>query len=187
MQKTEEKNRIILGIDPGTRVLGYGLIQIEKKNAKLLYYGIAQVEKFEDHYKRLQYLYERVVQIIREYKPDDLAIEAPFYGKNIQSMLKLGRAQGVIMAAAMANQMSITEYTPRKIKQAITGNGNASKEQVAAFVQSILNLPKAPESFDATDALAAAMCHFYQLNSPVSGKGFSSWKDFINKNPGRLK
>jgi crossover junction endodeoxyribonuclease RuvC len=179
--------KIILGVDPGTQIMGYGLIEIVGKNPKVLVYGIAQLSKIEDPYRRLQTLFERLMQLIKEYEPTDLAIEAPFFGKNVQSMLKLGRAQGVAMAAAMANNMSVTEYLPRKVKQAITGNGNASKEQVAAFVQNILKLETKPETFDATDALGVALCHFYQLNSPIAQKGFTSWKDFINKNPGRVK
>ena len=181
------EKKIILGVDPGTQILGYGLIEIDKKNPKLITHGIIKAHKFDDHYKRLQYIFERIMQIIKEYQPTDLAIEAPFFGKNVQSMLKLGRAQGVVMAAAMAHNMQIAEYLPRKVKQATTGNGNASKEQVAAFVQNILKIKKAPETFDATDALGVALCHFYQLNSPIAQKGYSSWKDFINKNPGRLK
>ena len=180
-------DKIILGVDPGTQLLGYGVIAIEGKEAKMLTYGIVQLSKYKDIYQRLQYIFHRLSQVIQEYKPTDFAIESPFYGKNIQVMLKLGRAQGVAMAAALAKNLSIAEYTPRKVKQAITGNGNASKEQVAALALNILKIKTPPESFDATDALAVAMCHFYALQSPKISGGYTSWEDFINKNPRRAK
>ncbi len=179
--------RIILGVDPGTQLLGYGVIALEKKEAKVLAFGVLKLAKYKDAYKRLQYIYQRLMQVIEEYKPTDFAIEAPFYGKNVQSMLKLGRAQGVAMAAALAHDLTIAEYAPRKVKMAITGNGNASKEQVSALVRNILKIKEVPEYFDSTDALAIAMCHFYGLNSPISKAGYTSWKDFIHKNPGQKK
>ncbi len=178
--------RIILGIDPGTSVLGYGLVKVEKKEAKLLAMGIIELSKFSDPYIKLQKIFERITMLIDEFKPDEMALEAPFFGKNVQSMLKLGRAQGVAMAAGLARQIPITEYSPRKIKQAITGNGNASKEQIAGFLQNILNIKDMPELFDATDGLAAAMCHFYQSQISFGSKSYNSWKDFIHKNPKRV-
>jgi len=180
-------NKIILGVDPGTQLLGYGLILVEGKNTKALTMGVVHLSKYKDPYRRLQYIFKRLTQLIEEYHPTELGIEAPFYGKNVQSMLKLGRAQGVAMAAALAHDLNVAEYTPRKIKQSITGNGNASKEQVASLTLNILKIKTSPETFDATDALAVALCHYYALNSPISNKGYNSWKDFINKNPGRAK
>ncbi len=181
-----ESDRIILGIDPGTSVLGYGLIQVVKKEAKLIALGVIDLSKFTDPYVKLEKIYERLTQLISEYKPDEMALEAPFFGKNVQSMLKLGRAQGVAMATGLAHKIPIMEYSPRKIKQAITGNGNASKEQVAGFLQNILKIKDMPEMLDATDGLAAAMCHYYQTGVAKGVKQYNSWKDFINKNPKRV-
>jgi len=181
------KERIILGIDPGTTIMGYGLIQVVGKEAKLIALGVIDLKKFSDHYTKLKRIFDRVVSLIDEYHPDEMAVEAPFFGKNVQSMLKLGRAQGVAISAALSRSMPIFEYAPRKIKMSITGQGNASKEQVAMLLKSLLKIKELPSDLDATDGLAAAMCHFYQTNVPVAAKSFNSWKDFINKNPGRIK
>ncbi len=179
--------RIILGIDPGTTIMGYGLIVAKGKQPEMIAMGILDLRKYANHYLKLQKIFARTLQLIEEYKPDELAIEAPFFGKNVQSMLKLGRAQGVAMAAGLYRDIPIFEYAPRKIKIAITGNGNASKEQIAAILKGMFALKELPDLLDATDGLAAAVCHFYQNNALSQGKSFKSWKDFINKNPGRLK
>ncbi len=179
--------KIILGIDPGTTIMGYGVVLKEKEKLTMLTMGVIDLKKFEDHYIKLKKIFERVVYLIDEFHPDELAIEAPFFGKNVQSMLKLGRAQGVAIAAALSRQMPIFEYAPRKIKQSITGNGNASKEQVAGMLKGILQLKEMPEYLDTTDGLAAAVCHSYQSNALNPEKSFNSWKDFINKNPDRVK
>ncbi len=181
--------RIILGIDPGTIVMGYGVLLVRRNKPQLVTMGILQLNKYDDHYLRLRKIFERVTSLIDEYKPDELAIEAPFFGKNVQSMLKLGRAQGVAMAAALNRDIPIFEYAPLKIKMSITGNGNASKEQVAGMLQRFLSI--GPENMlpqlDATDGLAAALCHFFQSNNPVSDKKYTGWKDFISRNPGKVK
>lgn len=188
MAKQAIKDKIILGIDPGTTVMGYGVIHVVNSKANLISLGVVELSKYTDHYLKLKKIFERTNGLIQEYKPDELAIEAPFYGKNVQSMLKLGRAQGAAIAAALQNTMPIFEYAPKKIKQSITGNGNASKEQVAGLLQNILKINDMPAKLDATDGLAAAMCHYYQLNSPLSGeKGIKNWSDFIKKNPDRVK
>ena len=179
-------SRIILGIDPGTAIMGYGLIKANGKNPEMIAMGVLDLRKIKDHYLKLQKIFERTLQLIDEYKPDELAIEAPFFGKNVQSMLKLGRAQGVAMAAGLYRQIPIFEYAPRKIKIAITGSGGASKEQVAAILKGMFKLKEIPAMLDATDGLAAAVCHFYQNTALTGGKSFNSWKDFVNKNPGRL-
>ena len=183
------KERIILGIDPGTIVMGYGIIRIEGKKPVLEAMGVLQLNKYEDHYVRLKKIFDRVLSLIDQYHPDELAIEAPFFGKNVQSMLKLGRAQGTAISAALSRDIPIFEYAPLKIKMSITGNGQASKEQVAGMLQRILHISKdnmLPQ-LDATDGLAAALCHFLQSNNPVSDKKYSGWKDFIAKNPGKVK
>ena len=182
-----ENEKIILGIDPGTTTMGYGIIEIINKNPKIIALGILELKKYSDHYLKLQKIFERSLQLIDEYHPDELSIEAPFYGKNVQSMLKLGRAQGVVMAAALYRSIPIFEYAPRKIKMAITGNGNASKEQVASMLVKMLNITDLPDQLDATDGLAAAMCHFYQPAFLQQGKKYNSWKDFMLKNPKRIK
>jgi crossover junction endodeoxyribonuclease RuvC len=183
------KEKIILGIDPGTIVMGYGLLRVADNKPSLVTMGVLQLDKYEDHYLRLRKIFDRVLSLIDEYHPDELAIEAPFFGKNVQSMLKLGRAQGVAMAAALERDIPIFEYAPLKIKMAITGNGSAAKEQVAAMLQRYLKIPKENmlPQLDATDGLAAAVCHFFQSKSPVQDKKYSGWKDFIAKNPGRVK
>ena len=181
------KDRIILGIDPGTTIMGYGIIQIVNNKPELIAFGIIDLRKFSDHYVKLKRIFDRVVSLIDQYHPDELAVEAPFFGKNVQSMLKLGRAQGVAISAALSRSMPIFEYAPRKIKMSITGQGNASKEQVALMLKSLLKIKELPAELDATDGLAAAMCHFYQSNTPSTDKSYTSWKDFINKNQGRIK
>jgi crossover junction endodeoxyribonuclease RuvC len=185
--KEKPLERIILGIDPGTTITGYGLIKTVGSNPELITIGSIDLSKFDNHYIKLKYIFDRTVGIIDEYHPDELAIEAPFYGKNVQSMLKLGRAQGAAIAAALSRSIPIFEYAPRKIKMSITGRGAASKEQVASMLMRILNFSKIEIKLDATDGLAAALCHFYQTNTPRQDKNYNSWKDFINKNPRRIK
>lgn len=182
------KERIILGIDPGTSIMGYGIIHAKGQEIELITLGVIELKKLPDHYIKLQRIFERTLQLIDEYHPDELAIEAPFFGENVQSMLKLGRAQGVAMAAGLYRSVPIFEYSPRKIKVGVTGNGKASKEQVAAFLQRIFKIPKEnmPKQLDATDGLAAAVCHFYQRKMTDNSESFTSWKDFINKNPNRV-
>jgi len=186
-QKGSFKERIILGIDPGTSITGYGVIKTSGNIPELIAIGSIDLSKHEDHYLKIKHIFDRTIGIIEEYQPDELAIEAPFYGKNVQSMLKLGRAQGAAIAAALSRSLPIFEYAPRKIKMSITGQGAASKEQVAAMLMSILKFSLDDIKLDATDGLAAALCHFYQTNKPVQEKSFTSWKDFMNKNPKRVK
>lgn len=176
--------KIIIGIDPGTNVMGYGVIKALGQKAEMVAMGVIDMRKEDDPYLRLGHIFERVTGIIDSYLPDEMAIEAPFFGKNVQSMLKLGRAQGVAIAAAIQHGVPIHEYAPMKIKMAITGTGTASKEQVAGMLQRILKLDKEemPKFMDATDALGAAYCHFMQMNRPETGVHYSSWKDFVNKN-----
>ena len=179
-----------MGIDPGTTILGYGIIECVNRNIVLQAMGVLHLEKYNDHHLKLKKIFERTIELIEGFKPDEVAIEAPFFGKNVQSMLKLGRAQGVAIAAALSRGISVTEYAPRKIKQSITGNGNASKEQVAAMVQQLLKIPSVdmPEKLDATDGLAAAVCHYYQTSGPsVTDNKHSSWSAFIKAQPGRIK
>ena len=181
------KERIILGIDPGTNITGYGVIRAVGTVPELVTLGSIDLSKFGDHYLKLKHIFDRTMGLIDEYHPDELAVEAPFYGKNVQSMLKLGRAQGAAIAAALYRSVPIFEYAPRKIKMSITGQGAASKEQVASMLMNILKFKEEDIILDATDGLAAALCHFYQSNSPAGEKSYNSWKDFINKNPKRLK
>ena len=180
-------DKIILGIDPGTTIMGFGLIKVVKKKMHFLQLNELQLKKYEDHYLKLKLIFERTVELIDTYKPDHIAIEAPFFGKNVQSMLKLGRAQGVAMAAGLSREIPITEYSPKKIKMAITGNGNASKEQVAKMLQSLLNLKELPKNLDSTDGLAAAVCHFYNSGRVQIGKSYSGWSAFVKQNEGRIK
>lgn len=179
--------RIILGIDPGTNIMGYGLIHQKGSALSLVTLGVIQLSKYENQALKLKKIFERTLALIDEYKPDELAIEAPFFGKNVQSMLKLGRAQGVAMAAGLYRSVPIYEYSPRKIKQSITGSGNASKEQVAAMLVSFLKLKEVPTQMDATDGLAAAVCHYFQKNPDGNAKSYSGWKQFLTKNPDRVK
>lgn len=185
--KKIKNERIILGIDPGTSITGYGIIRIKGRDPELVTIGSIDLSKFDDHFLKIKHIFERTIGIIEEYHPDELAIEAPFYGKNVQSMLKLGRAQGAAIAAALSRSVPVSEYAPRKIKMSITGRGSASKEQVASMLMKILKFDKIEVRLDATDGLAAALCHFYQTNNPVQDKNFNSWKDFISKNPRRVK
>jgi crossover junction endodeoxyribonuclease RuvC len=183
------RNRIILGIDPGTIVMGYGILAVENNRPRIEAMGVLSLSKFDDHYVRLRRIYERMLTLIDEYHPDELAIEAPFFGKNVQSMLKLGRAQGTAIAAAINRDIPIFEYAPLKIKMAITGNGQAAKEQVAGMLQHILHIPNENmlPQLDATDGLAAAYCHFLQSNRPKVEKGYTNWKDFIARHPDKVK
>ncbi|PZD76981.1 crossover junction endodeoxyribonuclease RuvC [Mesonia sp. K7] len=182
---TNEK--IILGIDPGTTIMGYGLIKVVGKKMEFIQLNELLLKKYADHYVKLRHIFERTIELIDTYHPDEIAIEAPFYGKNVQSMLKLGRAQGVAMAAGLSRQIPVTEYSPKKIKMAITGNGNASKEQVAKMLQQTLNLKTLPDNLDATDGLAAAVCHFYNAGKIESGKSYSGWESYIKQNPQKIK
>jgi len=178
--------RIILGIDPGTNIMGYGIIKSVKKETQLIAIGVIELSKLGDHYAKLHHIFERTLSLIDQFKPDELAIEAPFYGKNVQSMLKLGRAQGAAIAAALCRAMPIFEYPPRKIKMAITGNGAASKEQVAGFLKNIYQIAELPTQLDATDGLAAALCHHFQKSSTLPAGKYKDWKQFIKDNPQRL-
>lgn len=182
-------DRIIIGIDPGTNIMGYGILGVTGRKPLMVAMGLIELSKFENHYMRLRRIHERVLGLVEQYLPDEMAIEAPFFGKNVQSMLKLGRAQGVAMAAALSRDVPITEYEPRKIKQVITGNGAASKEQVCEMLRRILDIPRENllPKLDATDALAAALCHYYESQKPVKTSSCKSWKDFVAKNPGKVR
>ena len=183
-----QAEKIILGIDPGTNVMGYGVIKVLSNKAEMVAMGGIDLRKTHDMYLRLGMIFERVSGIIKEYLPDEMAIEAPFFGKNVQSMLKLGRAQGVAIAAAIHHDIPIHEYAPLKIKMAITGNGQASKEQVQGMLVRLLHLnaDEMPKFLDATDALGAAYCHFLQQGRPESDSNYKGWKDFINRNKDRV-
>ncbi len=190
MQKIPQ---IILGIDPGTLVMGYGIICVNEQAVELLEMGVVKLPAKKDNYERLHIIHTRVHDIIRNFKPHQFAIEAPFFGKNVQSMLKLGRAQGVAIAVAMQAGLPVTEYSPRKIKQSITGNGNAGKEQVWQMLQRITHIGNSPQYFDASDALAVAVCHHFQLTSPLlqkqdkpAGKTKNTWENFVANNPTRI-
>jgi len=180
------KEKIILGIDPGTNVMGFGAIKIIGKSYTLLNMDSVKINQTDTNLK-LKVIFEKTLLMIDEYKPDEMAIEAPFFGKNVQSMLKLGRAQGVTMAAAMYREVPITEYSPRKVKQSITGSGAASKEQVAAMLQKILKIETLPKHLDATDGLAVAMCHHFQTENPIVSKGKGNWSAFVKNNPDKIK
>jgi len=179
--------KIILGIDPGTTIMGFGLIKVVNKNMHFMQLNELNLKKYDDHYVKLKLIFERTIELIENYHPDEIAIEAPFFGKNVQSMLKLGRAQGVAMAAGLSREIPITEYSPKKIKMAITGNGNASKEQVAKMLQSMLGLKELPKNLDATDGLAAAVCHFYNADKVSVGKDYTGWGAFVKQNPKKVK
>ena len=186
--------KIILGIDPGTLMMGYGIIEINDNVPRLKEMNVLKLSGKKDNHERLQLIHQKILCLIEEHRPHEFAIEAPFFGKNVQSMLKLGRAQGVAIAAAMSANLPVTEYSPKKIKQSITGNGNADKEQVWKMLQKILVIDKRPKHYDATDALAVAICHHFQSSAPIQingdkknilrGKG--SWEEFVKKNPGRV-
>ncbi len=184
-RQTSKTEKIILGLDPGTSVMGYGVIQIVGSKMTLLQYGVIHLAKYANHEIKLRKIFERVSTLITDYTPDEVALEAPFFGKNVQSMLKLGRAQGVAMAAALNKDLPIAEYAPRKMKMAVTGNGNASKEQVAAMLKTLLGIKEIPKLLDATDALGVAVCHHFQGKTAKAGP--KSWKAFLSENPGRLK
>lgn len=173
-------------MDPGTTLMGYGIIHVKGKKMELLTFGVIHLNKLPEHSDKLKRIFERTLGLIDEFNPDEFAVEAPFFGKNVQSMLKLGRAQGVSMAAALYRNIPIMEYSPRKIKQSITGNGNASKEQVAAMLQTLLKIEELPKHLDATDGLAAAVCHHFQGGGDSASKKYGSWKSFISNNPGRV-
>ena len=187
------REKIILGVDPGTSVMGYGLIQIDtisvqRTSLHLLQYGVIHLKKYARHEQKLEKIFERMIGLIDQYAPDEMALEAPFFGKNVQSMLKLGRAQGVAMAAALSRQIPIVEYAPKKVKQSVTGNGNASKEQVAQMLKSLVKFPNQTDErqlLDATDAVAVALCHHYQKASPV--RHAKSWAAFVTDHPDRIK
>ncbi len=184
-----DDDKVIMGIDPGTNIMGYAFIGVNGNKARLIAMGVIDLRKCKDSYMKLGEIFNRVQGLIASFLPDELAIEAPFFGKNVQSMLKLGRAQGVAIAAAISRQVPIHEYAPLKIKMAITGNGSAAKEQVADMLRRMLNISNEdmPHFMDATDALGAAFCHFIQQGNPVSQKKYSSWADFAAKNPNKIK
>lgn len=183
-----QKPQIIMGIDPGTYILGYGVIRVGRKGPEFVDMGVLDMRKIKEHFSKIAFIYREVTRLVGEYSPDVLSIESPFYGKNPQIILKLGRAQGAAVTAAVNAGISVCEYAPRKAKVAITGNGAASKEQVSIMSQKILGVRLSPEHFDATDALAIALCHYYQSSGPVAAAGEKSdWKKFIAENPDRVK
>lgn len=179
-------SRIILGVDPGTTIMGFGIIKVEGKKLSCLQLNELKLSQYESHYVRLGHIYVRTSELIETYKPDEMALEAPFFGKNVQSMLKLGRAQGVAIAAGIAHDLAIYEYSPRKIKMAITGNGNASKEQVAKMLQQLVGLTSLPKNLDATDGLAAALCHYFNPAQQTE-KSYSGWSSFVKQQAHRVK
>lgn len=183
----KKEPQIILGIDPGSNIMGYGLIKVENNKTSIITMGVISPGKYKTHYDKLKFIFNRVLSVIDEYHPDEVALEAPFFGKNVQSMLKLGRAQGVAMAAALYRDLPIFEYAPLLVKQSITGMGRASKEQVAYFLTKMYGLTDLPKEMDATDAVAVAFCHYLQMKSPTQEKEYRNWNDFIKKNPGRIK
>lgn len=187
---TQAPERIILGIDPGTTIMGYGVIRSRgKSHVEVVEMGALHLSKYKDHALKLKKIFDRVTSLIETHAPDDLAVEAPFFGQNVQSMLKLGRAQGVALAAALAHEIPVAEYAPRRIKQAVTGSGAASKEQVAGMVQRTLSIraEDMPKELDATDGLAVALCHHFQLATPKMQRGASGWKAFLAENPDRFR
>jgi len=188
MLNKSKVEKIVLGVDPGTNVMGYGLLKVNGNKAEMICMGVIELKKYPSHYLKLGKIFERITSIIDSYHPDEMAIEAPFFGKNVQSMLKLGRAQGVAICAAIQRDIPITEYEPRKIKMAITGNGAAAKEQVAGMLQKMLHISKEEMDIqmDATDALGAAYCHFLQMGKPETEKKYGSWKDFAVKNADKI-
>lgn len=183
-------DKIILGIDPGTVIMGFGVLKIVSQKPVFVQLNELQLNKYKDHYVKLRLIFERTAELIETYMPDEIALEAPFFGSNVQSMLKLGRAQGVAMAAGLSKQIPVIEYSPRKVKMAVTGHGNASKEQVAKMLQQLLALDRLPPRFDTTDALAVAVCHFFNSKHgalTASAGGSASWEAFVRKNPLRVK
>ena len=181
--------KVILGVDPGSNITGYGIILSSGPDAELVTIGHIAMDKYDEHYDKLSRIFHRMVELIKEYQPQEIAVEAPFYGKNAQSMLKLGRAQGMAIAAALQHHIPVYEYSAKKVKKSVTGNGNASKEQVAAMLPHILKSGTLPDQLDATDGLAVAICHHFQANSPLAAKGKShgSWSSFVKDNPSRVK
>ena len=183
-----EVERIILGIDPGTTVMGFGIISVKKNKMALVSIHEFILKKYPNHETKLKYIFDKTLALIDEYHPDEVALEAPFFGKNVQSMLKLGRAQGVAMAASLYRDVPITEYSPKKIKMAITGNGNASKEQVAGMLKNLLNLKEFPTKYlDASDGLAVAVCHHFNSSNTLTDKKYTGWESFLKDNPDRVK
>ena len=192
-----DRHRIIMGIDPGTNRMGYGVLEVLGKNKlRAVVIGDVDMVKMKDPYEKLRYIFDRVLALVDEYRPDEVALESPFFGENVQSMLKLGRAQGVAMAAALCRGHKVFEYAPRRVKQAITGNGGAAKEQVASMLKSMLGVEYNPKRLDATDGLAVALCHYFETSQviphqPVSrtrrSSSNSSWEKFVNNNPDRVK
>jgi crossover junction endodeoxyribonuclease RuvC len=179
------KEKVILGLDPGTNIMGYGVVIVKGSKLTLLQFGVIHLSKYSGHELKLKKIFERVLSLLDEYHPDEVALEAPFFGKNVQSMLKLGRAQGVAMSAALYREIPIIEYAPKKVKQSVTGNGNASKEQVAKMIMMLLGITELPKLLDATDALAVALCHHFQKDATTSKS--KSWESFVKDNPARLK
>jgi crossover junction endodeoxyribonuclease RuvC len=185
MEKSVPKEKVILGLDPGTNVMGYAIIHSRLSRLSLQQYGVIHLNKYGTHELKLKKIFERVLALVDEYLPDEVALEAPFFGKNVQSMLKLGRAQGVAMSAALYREVPITEYAPKKVKQSVTGNGNASKEQVARMLMMIFNIKEQPRLLDSTDALAVAVCHHYTKG--LGKAKVKSWTGFLKENPTRVK
>lgn len=186
----KKADAVILGVDPGSIIMGYAVIAVYGNKVELVTMDVVRLSGKRDMYVRLEMIHSRISELIRQYKPDTFAIEAPFFGKNVQSMLKLGRAQGVAIAAAMQYALTVTEYAPKKVKQSITGNGNADKEQVWKMLQQVMSIEQKPRFFDATDALAVALCHHYQKMTPLraaAAKKAKGWEDFIAQNPTRIK
>jgi crossover junction endodeoxyribonuclease RuvC len=186
----EKQSKKILGIDPGTLLMGYSIIEARSQQIRLVEMEVLRLSSRTDHYQRLQQIHTRITELIKLHQPDEFAIEAPFFGKNVQSMLKLGRAQGVAISAAMHAGIPVTEYSPRKVKQSVTGNGNAGKEQVWKMLAEMLKLQEAPRYFDATDALAIAICHHFQthrLPATVQSRKMKGWEEFLKQNPGRVR
>jgi len=182
------KERIILGVDPGTNIMGYGVLKVVGNQPQMVCLDVVHLAKLGDHYLKLKSIFEKTIMIIDEFNPDEVALEAPFYGKNVQSMLKLGRAQGVVMAAALSRSIPVFEYMPKKVKLSVTGNGNASKEQLSGMLQSIYNFKDPPKYLDATDGLAVATCHFMQTrNGIIASNSKSGWKSFLKNNPDRVR
>ena len=178
--------RIILGIDPGTNIMGYGIISVKANKISLVATDVINMSKMDDSFEKMKLVFRTIYALIETHSVDEVAIEAPFFGKNVQSMLKLGRAQGVAMAAALYKNIPIFEYSPKRIKQSITGNGNASKEQVAAMLQSLLVIKDMPKHLDATDGLAAAVCHYFQRTNKQKEKNYSGWKAFLSDHPKKI-
>ena len=181
-----QEEQIILGVDPGTTIMGFGIIAINKNSMRMIQMHELYLKKYDNHFLKLHHIFKRTIELIDEYNPDEMALEAPFFGKNVQSMLKLGRAQGVAMAAGLSRELTITEYSPKKIKMAITGNGNASKEQVAKMLQQLLIIETLPKNLDATDGLAAAVCHYYNMGKLNTKKSYTGWSAYVNQNPKKI-